>query len=168
MKPKFKVELDDIQKTLFMSVWARAVETKKVNPVLVDLTALEIIETIDFDFSQMTDNLPEISQIAWIARCKKFDLIVNKFITDHPQKTVVNIGCGLDTSYERIIGNSIHWYDLDLPEVIDLKRKFQKETAGRKFISGSFLDTKWFDRIVINDKVLFISTGFLYILKNGK
>ena len=162
-KVKIKVDLGDIQKTLFMPVWARAVETKKENPVLVDMTALEIIDTVDFDFSQMTDNLPEISQIAWIARCKRFDLIVNRFIADHPHGTIVNIGCGLDTSYERINCNSIHWYDLDLPDVIDLKSKFQKETAGRKFISGSFLDTKWFDRIVINDKLLFISAGvFVY------
>ena len=163
MKEKIKIELGDIQKTLFMPVWSRAVESKKENPVLVDMTALEIIDTIDFDFSQMTKNLSEISQISWIARCKRFDLIVNKFLSDHPEGTVVNIGCGLDTSYERINSTSVHWYDLDLPDVIELKRKFQKESAGRKFISCSFLDTKWFDSIMINDKILFISTGvFVY------
>jgi O-methyltransferase involved in polyketide biosynthesis len=163
MKAKIKVELGDIQKTLFMPVWARAVETKKENPILVDRTALEIIDTVDFDFSHMTDNLSEISQIAWIARCKRFDMIVNEFIDYHPGGTVVNIGCGLDTSYERINGNSIQWYDLDLPDVIELKKKFQKETDKRRFISSSFLDTNWFDNIAINDKILFISTGvFVY------
>jgi O-methyltransferase involved in polyketide biosynthesis len=45
--------LGNVQMTLFMPVWARAVETKKVNPVLVDKTAVEIIESVDFDFSQM-------------------------------------------------------------------------------------------------------------------
>jgi len=160
---KIKVELGDIQKTLFMPVWARAVETKKENPILVDSTALEIIDTVDFDFSQMTDNLAEISQIAWIARCKRFDLVVNKFIADHPAGTVVNIGCGLDTSYERIKCNSIHWYDLDLPDVIELKKKFQKATDNRKYISSSFLETKWFDNIVINDRILLIAAGvFVY------
>ncbi|MBN1415452.1 MAG: class I SAM-dependent methyltransferase [Bacteroidales bacterium] len=163
MKGKIKVELGDIQKTLFMPVWARAVETKKENPILIDLTALEIIDTVDFDFSQMTDNLAEISQIAWIARCKRFDMIVNDFIDNHPNGTVVNIGCGLDTSYERIYCDSIQWYDLDLPDVIELKKKFQKETDKRKFISSSFLNTNWFDNIVVNDTVLFISTGvFVY------
>jgi O-methyltransferase involved in polyketide biosynthesis len=76
MKAKIMVELGDIQKTLFMPVWARAVETKKKNPILVDRTALEVIDAVDFDFSHMTDNLPEISQIAWIARCRRFDMIV--------------------------------------------------------------------------------------------
>ena len=163
IKTKIKVELGDIQRTLFMPVWARAVETKKENPILVDRTALEIIDTVDFDFSQMTDNLAEINQISWIARCKRYDLIVNKFINDHPKGTVVNIGCGLDTSYERINNNSILWYDLDLADVIELKRKFQKETEKRRFVSSSFLDTNWFSNLDIDDNILFISTGvFVY------
>ncbi len=168
IKTKIKVELGDIQKTLLMPVWARAVESKKDNPILVDMTALKIIEAVDFDFSQMTDNLPEISQIAWIARCKRFDLIVNKFLSDNPDGTVVNIGCGLDTSFERINSISIRWYDLDLPDVIELKKKFQKETDNRKYISSSFLDTKWFDNIVINDRILLIAAGVFVYFKESE
>jgi O-methyltransferase involved in polyketide biosynthesis len=163
MSAKIKVQLGDIQKTLFMPVWARAVETKKKKPILTDNTAVEIIETVDYDFSRMSENIPEISQIAWVARCKRFDLIVNDFINKYPDGTVVNIGCGLDTTYERINSSSVQWYDLDLPDVIELKKKFVKETGNRKFISGSFLNTEWFNDIVINNKVLFISTGvFVY------
>jgi O-methyltransferase involved in polyketide biosynthesis len=163
MNAKIKVELGNIQKTLFMPVWARAVETKKNKPVLTDRTAIEIIESVDFDFSPMSENIPEISQIAWIARCKRFDLIVTNFIKRHPGGTIVNIGCGLDTSYERINDNSILWYDLDLPDVIELRKKFLNETKNRKFISSSFLNTEWFNDIIINDKILFISTGvFIY------
>jgi O-methyltransferase involved in polyketide biosynthesis len=160
---KIKVELGDIQKTLFMPVWARAVETQKNKPILIDKTAVTIIDSVDFDFSSMSQNVPEISQIAWIARCKRFDLIVKDFIERHPNGTVINIGCGLDTSYERINYSSIIWYDLDLPDVIDLKKKFLNESDNRKYIPSSFLDTKWFDDIIIKDKVLFISTGvFVY------
>lgn len=163
MKAKIKVKLGDIQKTLFMPVWARAVETQKNNPVLVDRTALEIIDSVDFDFSKMTENMAEINQISWIARCKRFDEIVNKFLTDYPEGTVVNIGCGLDTSYERINCETVHWYDLDLPDVIKLKKNFQIETAWRKFISCSFIDTRWFDMITVSENILFISAGvFVY------
>jgi O-methyltransferase involved in polyketide biosynthesis len=160
---KIKVELGDVQKTLFMPVWARAVETQKNKPVLTDRTALEIIDSVDFDFSPMSQNVPEISQIAWIARCKRFDLVVRDFIKRHPHGTVINIGCGLDTSYERINDHSIHWYDLDLPDVIQLKKNFLSESDNRKYIPCSFSDTKWFDDIVIKDKVLLIATGvFVY------
>ena len=163
MNKKIKVELGDIQRTLFMPVWARAVETQKKNPILIDYTAVKIIDSVDFDFSPMFQNVPEISQIAWIARCMRFDLIVKDFIQKHPFGTIVNIGCGLDTSYERINDLSILWYDLDLPDVIDLKKRFLSETENRKFIAGSFIENDWFDDISIIDKVLFISTGvFVY------
>jgi O-methyltransferase involved in polyketide biosynthesis len=163
MDTRIKVELGDIQKTLFMPVWARAVETRKNKPMLVDNTAVEIIHSVDFDFNPMSENVPEISQIAWIARCKRYDLVVKDFIKRHPNGTVVNIGCGLDTSYERINNRTIRWYDLDLPDVIELRRKFLKENDKRTFISNSFLDPDWFDEIVVIDHVLFISAGvFVY------
>jgi O-methyltransferase involved in polyketide biosynthesis len=160
---KIKVDLGDLQRTLFMPVWARAVETQKSHPMLIDETAIKIIESVDFEFSPMFQNVPEISQIAWIARCMRFDFIVKDFIQRHPYGTIINIGCGLDTSYERINNRSILWYDLDLPDVIELKKKFLSESGNRKFIPSSFLHTKWFDDIIITDKVLFISTGvFVY------
>jgi O-methyltransferase involved in polyketide biosynthesis len=157
MKTKLKVELGNVQRTLFMPVWARAVETKKDNPVLIDKTAIEIIESVDFDFTPMANNVPEISQISWIARCKRFDLVLRDFISRHPHGTIVNIGCGLDTTYERISNNNILWYDLDLPDVIALRKKLLNETNRRRFISSSFLDTEWLNGIKINDKVLLIS-----------
>jgi O-methyltransferase involved in polyketide biosynthesis len=138
-------------------------ETQKNKPGLIDKTAVKIIDSVDFDFSLMSQNVPEISQIAWIARCKRFDHIVRDFIQRHPNGTVINIGCGLDTSYERINDQSILWYDLDLPDVIELKKKFLNESDNRKYIPCSFLDTRWFDDIIIKDKVLFISAGvFVY------
>jgi O-methyltransferase involved in polyketide biosynthesis len=163
METKIKIDLGNIQKTLFMPVWARAVETKKNKPVLTDFTAVEIIDSVDFDFSQMSKNLKEINQISWIARCKRFDSIIRDFIKNNPEGTIVNIGCGLDTTYERIGDQSIMWYDLDLPDVIELRKKFLKETGKRKFIAGSFLDTAWFDEISAKNRILFISAGvFVY------
>ena len=163
MENKIKIALGQIQKTLFMPVWARAVETKKQKPILTDNVAVQIINNIDFDFSQMTSNLKEINQIAWIARSKRFDIIINNFLKDNPNGTIINIGCGLDTTYERINNQSVLWYDLDLPDVIELRRKFLIESDRRKFISSSFLDTDWLNKIPRDNKIMFISTGvFVY------
>ncbi len=146
-----------------MPVWARAVETSKTNPMLVDNTAVKILESVDFDFTIMTQNVPEISQVSWVARCKRFDMVIKEFIAKHPNGIIVNIGCGLDTTYERISNQNVIWYDLDLPDVIELRKKFLYETANRKFIANSFLDIKWFDVISRPKKILFISTGvFVY------
>jgi len=159
MSTKIKVELGPLQRTLFMPLWARAKETKKEIPLLIDTKAVEIIESIDYDFSSLNKNLEEINIISWISRCRKYDEIINRFIIENPNGTIVNIGCGMDTYYDRAINSSVQWYELDLPDVIELKRKFFDETDNRKFISESFLNTNWFDLVKPSDKTLFISAG---------
>jgi len=97
------------------------------------------------------------------ARSKRFDIIINNFLKDNPYGTIINIGCGLDTTYERINNQSVIWYDLDLPDVIELRRKFLMESDKRKFIASSFLDTDWLNKIQRDNKIMFISTGvFVY------
>lgn len=159
MPGKISVELGPLQRTLFLPLWARAKETKKEIPLLIDSKAVEIIDAVDYDFSTLNKSLEEINLVSWISRCKKYDEIINKFILANPYGTIVNIGCGLDTYYERAINNSVQWFELDLPDVIDLRRKFFSETSTRKFIPESFLKTDWFNQIELKGEVLFISAG---------
>ncbi len=74
----------------------------------------------------------------------------------------MNIGCGFDTTFERIDNGNIYWYDLDLPDVIELRRQFIKEDNRRKFIISSFLDYKWLNKLKIKDNILFIAAGVFY------
>jgi O-methyltransferase involved in polyketide biosynthesis len=163
MNEKITTGLGHLQMTLFMPVWARAVESKKRNSVLDDRMAVEITDSVDFDFSKMTSNLRTINQLSWIARSKRYDLVINDFVRKFPEGTVVNIGCGLDTTYERADLKPAMWYDLDLPDVISLRRKFIGELEGHKFISASFLSKDWLDIIGKAGNILFISAGvFVY------
>ena len=50
MTEKIKIDLGDVQKTLFLPLWGRAVESQKPHPLLVDETARKILEQADFDF----------------------------------------------------------------------------------------------------------------------
>ena len=147
MSEKITVDLGNVQKTLFLPLWGRAVESKKENPLLVDKTALQIIEAVDYDFSTLTDNISDLTQVAWIMRSMCVDEAVRVFLEKYPKGTIVNIGCGLDTTFDRIDNGSVVWYDLDLPDVIRLRRQFIKETERRKFISASFLDECWLNQI---------------------
>ncbi len=167
MKTKIKIDLGPVQKTLFLPVWARAMESQKSKPLLIDNTAVKIMEIIDYDFTKIMETISEIVQISWIARCKRFDDIINNFIKRHPYGTIVNIGCGMDTTYERLNNGSIRWYDLDLPDVINLRQIFIEENSKREFISSSFLDPSWFEKIKINDSALFISANVFWYIKEN-
>ena len=166
MLKKIAIELGHVQKTLLLPLWGRAVETQRPEPLLIDKTALEIINQIDYDFSTLTVKLSEISQKGWIARSLSIDQVTNCFLKKYPRATVVNLGCGLDTTFDRIDNGSVYWYDVDLPDVIELRRKFIRENDRRKFIVGSIFEDEWFQNLHIEDNILFIAAGVLYYFKS--
>ena len=87
MEKKIKVELGDIQKTLLLPLWGRAKEAQKSKPILVDRAAVEVINRLDYDFSNLEVNLDEISQLGWIMRCVHIDNTVKGFLGEHPKAT---------------------------------------------------------------------------------
>ena len=102
MNDRLSTSLGDIQKTLILPLWGRAVETKKPEPLLVDEIAAQVIQKIDYDFSEVEKNLSVVSQVGWIARSYHVDSMTRFLIQKHPAATTVNIGCGLDTTCDRL------------------------------------------------------------------
>ena len=134
----------------------------KAHPMLVDKTALAIIQAVDVDFASIAKNVSEMSQIAWITGCIIIDEAIRVFLAKYPQGTIVNIGCGLDTTFERVDNGRLTWYDLDLPDVITLRRKFIQETWRRRFIAVSFLERDWLGSLEVKEQVFFFAPGVLY------
>ncbi|HTY36217.1 MAG TPA: class I SAM-dependent methyltransferase [Bacteroidota bacterium] len=162
MTGKIAIDLKDVQKTLLLPLWGRAVETRQTTPRLVDETAARIIESIDYDFSTISSNINPLTRYAWIARSIHFDRTIRRFLERHPHGTVVNIGCGLDTTFERTDNGTLRWYDLDLPDVISLRRNFIEESERRTFIACSVLDESWTHHLAADRPVMFLAAGVLY------
>ena len=157
-----EIKLGSVQKTLLLPLWGRAIETQKPKPLLVDNKAVSIINSIPYDFTVIAENIHPISRIGWVARSIYFDKKIKEFINVFPDATIVNIGCGLDTTFDRVDNGKIHWFDLDLPDTIELRKKYISETDRCCFISKSVLDTTWYDVINKQSKVMFLIAGVLY------
>ncbi|MCT4509618.1 MAG: class I SAM-dependent methyltransferase [Tepidibacter sp.] len=163
---KKKVELGKSQETMILPLWGRFLESKKTDPLIYDSKAIEIINNIDYDFSKIEKKLTEYHALAWAVRSKTMDLAIENFIKKHPKAVIVNIGAGLDTSFERADNGKIVWYDLDLPDAIEFRKNFIDETDRRHYISKSVFDYSWFDDIKeIDDNILFIASGVLMFFK---
>ena len=162
MPERVDVNLGDVQKTLFLPLWGRAEESRKPRPLLADEAALDIMARVDFDFSPLTNHIDALTQLGWIKRSLLYDRVVTDFLTRYPEGTIVNIGCGLDTTFERTDNGVLKWYDLDLPDVIALRSRFFKETDRRRFIASSFLEDDWLDVIEVGGNVLFMAAGVFY------
>ena len=162
MAQKIKIKTGTIEETLLLPLWGRAYETQKNNPRLIDERAVEIIRQIDYDFSNIEET-QAMSQHGWVARSLHTDRVALEFIKKHPKATIVNIGCGLDTTFSRIDNGTIMFYELDLPDVIALRKNFYEDDDRHISIASSFLDTQWFEKIEVRDGLLFLAGGvFMY------
>jgi O-methyltransferase involved in polyketide biosynthesis len=77
---------------------------------------------------------------------------------------VITLGAGLDGRFDRLDDGRVRWFDLDLPEVIELRHRFFTETDRRRFIPRSLLDFAWIDDVVRqpDEQVLVIAEGVLH------
>lgn len=137
-------DLGTVQETLLIPLYGRAVESRKKDPILADPRAEEIVGEIDYDFARF-DGLPSLTGA--VLRTRLFDRWVADFLAAHPTGTVVEIGTGLNTRCERTDNGRARWFDLDLPDVIALRRAFFTDTPRRTMIAASITDEGWVETV---------------------
>jgi O-methyltransferase involved in polyketide biosynthesis len=115
-------DLKNVAETLLHPLISRYVETKKENGVIKDPKSIEIIEALDYDVKNT--KIFSVSQLGTCLRTIVFDEAVLDFIGNNPDSVIVNLGCGLDTRFPRVDNDQITWFDLDLPETIEIRKKF--------------------------------------------
>ena len=162
MSEKQAADLDGVQATLLLPLWGRAQESLSDNPILYDPLAVSIAHSLPSDLSMLFERLDRISRESWIARAVYFDSKAASFLQLHPNGTIVNAGCGLDTTFERVDNGRVRWFDLDLPEVIGVRRKYIQENDRRRFVANSLLLEDWLDEIPASGPTLFIVAGVIY------
>jgi O-methyltransferase involved in polyketide biosynthesis len=118
----------------------------------------------------MEKNFGEFGGICYIVRARVFDDIIKKFISEHPDASIVNIGSGLDTTFSRIDNGRIHWYNLDLPEAIEFRRTLIPDSERNTAIPISVFDFTWFEKIKFEPEngILFIAAGVFYYFKEDE
>ncbi|MBW6409659.1 class I SAM-dependent methyltransferase [Clostridium weizhouense] len=157
---KYESKLAGVPETMLIPIWARAQETKRSDSIIKDFKALDIVKGIDYDFSVFGE-YDEFykTQVGVAARTKILDSLTQEYVEKNPNGTIINIGAGLDTRPTRINIKNAQWYDIDLTEGINIRRKFIKETDKIKFIGKSVFEYEWIDLIDKKDNVLIIAEG---------
>ena len=138
------IQLGGIQETLLIPLYARAVETRKKRALIDDPKAAGIVESIDWNFRRFSEAR---RVFACVLRTAMFDEWVKDFLARNPEGTVVEIGAGLNTRFERLDNGRLHWLDLDLPDATALRRKFFADTGRRINLSGSVLERGWVEEV---------------------
>jgi O-methyltransferase involved in polyketide biosynthesis len=153
--------------TLFITLYVRAMESQRPDALMKDEKAVALMNQLDYDFSLIKQvRMDEADKVTLILRNREFDSYARNFLARCPDAVVVHIGCGLDSRFERVDNGKVEWYDLDLPQVIELRQKYLGgEGARYHHLAYSAFDPAWLDRVSIHGlrPFLFLAEGvFMY------
>jgi len=142
-------------------------ESQRADALIRDPKAVELVGHLDYDFSSIQRRKDE--QVSFLLRMREFDRLARAFLAEHPDGVIVDLGCGLDTRFERVDNGQAGWYGLDLPEVIELRKELLEETPRSHFIGCSVLDFSWMNILSgqAGKHSLFLAEGVLYYLEKA-
>ena len=151
-------------KTLYIPLYGKAIMSKE--DFIIDDTAERIYE-VDKEAFENVDTSRKLA-IYMAMRAMQYDEFASKFIQQDPFRIVIHLGCGLDSRKRRVGKSVMMWYDLDFPDVIDLRKKYYEENSNYTMISSSVTDLSWLEQIDHRDKsVLVIAEGLsMYLSEN--
>jgi O-methyltransferase involved in polyketide biosynthesis len=159
--------LNEVSRTLLIPLYFRAIESKRPDALVRDPRAVELVSQLDCDFTGVQKMKNE--QVNFLLRIREFDRQARAFLAEHPEGIIVDLGCGLDTRFERVDNGQVIWYGLDLPEVIELRKELLEETPRSHFIGCSVLDFSWMDALgsQVGGHFLFLAEAVLVYLEEA-
>jgi len=141
--------LSAASETSLMAVYIRAMESQRPDALIKDEKAVALVAQMSDEFARfeqipMSDAIKVMRNLA----SREYDRHAQDFLSRHPDAVVVHIGCGLDSRFERVDNGQVEWYDLDLPEVIELRRKLFGDEGERHHLLGcSVLEEAWLEAV---------------------
>ena len=164
---KLHVDLSGAPQTMLATFYAKALDADLPKPILGDRWAKEIAERIDYDWSKTTitaANSPSVT-----TRSAHFDNWVRQFLAVHSEAVVLHLGCGLDTRFFRVApGAGVQWYDIDYPDVAELRRQLVPSHDHCHIIAASVTDPAWLADIPSDRPTLMIGEGLTMYLQESE
>lgn len=158
-----KIHLTKEKETLLATLYARAIESRSQHPILVDTWAEILVDRIDYDFHRL--GIGRNDAVAIAIRAKQLDVWTAEFLTHNPEAIVLHLGCGLDARLHRIDPHpAVEWYDIDYPDVIELRRRLFTARHRHMMVGCSVTDPQWLDEIPANRPVMIVAEGLLSYL----
>lgn len=118
------LKFGDIQETALIPLAIKASETARPNARIKDLKAKEIIDTLGVDVSKFD---PFLSHEGVVARTIMYRDELKRLLKEYPDALCINLGCGFDDKFSQVDNGKLTWYDVDLPDQIEVRRKVYED-----------------------------------------
>ena len=157
--------MDNVNKTLYIPLYGKAMVSKK-GIILSDRKAEQV-------WSEEGFRLKGKSRSKWLAyfmamRAAVFDRWLKDKMDGDKNAVVLHIGCGMDSRIERVGADGHLWYDIDLEDVIELRKKHFSDDDHYKMLAGDLRAPEWLGRIPKNRNAVIVLEGISMYLKTAE
>jgi O-methyltransferase involved in polyketide biosynthesis len=157
--------LTGVSETALLTLRARANEARRGDAVIDDPVAIKLMDSIDYDFSKFGVS----SRQDLALRALAFDDMACRYLNVHRCATVVALAEGLQTSFWRLdeagVGHDFRWLTVDLPPIIELRRRLLPRSPRISVRAQSALDFSWMDAVDRGNGVFITTEGLLMYLQ---
>lgn len=164
---KYKIQRDSVQETLIIPLYGRKLAMDMYPENFEDHNCQQLFERIDYDFTKQRKLMAKVGAIMGATRQYDLAAVCKAYLLKHPKACVVNLGCGLDTTFRQVDNGIAKGYNIDFPDVIAARNELLPETKREKNIAGDLNDTSWFEQIDFRqeDGAIFFAAGVFYYFK---
>ena len=153
-----RVDLTGPAQTMLSTLYCKALDAGYSQPILGDTFARQAVDRIDLDWSWL--KIDEFWTPLVTVRTALYDIWAEQFLKANPHATVIHLGCGLDARVFRLDpGPDVQWYDVDYPDVIDLRKKVYPSRENYHLVATSATDPSWLDQIPNDRPTLLLAEG---------
>lgn len=152
--------------TALVTLWCRASEARRPDAIIDDPMAVSLVDSLEYDFSKfkLSGDRQDLA-----LRALAFDNAARSYLSTYPRATVVALGEGMQTSYWRLDAasgsNEFRWLTVDLPPIIELRKRLLPESPRMSVCTQSVLDFTWMDRVDPQNGVFITAEGLLPYLQ---
>ena len=167
---KYKIKKDSVQETLIIPLYSRKICSSLYPNIYYDKTAVDLINQIDYDFSEIEKKSKSLMQrfgaLEVAARQSDMTYEIKDYLKNHPYASIVNLGCGLDNTGRNCDNGKCKIYNLDFLDVIKVRNELLPPGEREENIACNLNDVEWFDKIDNSNGVVFFASGVFYYFLN--
>ena len=170
---KYHIEKNTVQETLIIPLFARKVCSEKFPELFKDEEAIRICGMLDYDFAAKAKKMNSAVGLfgALEVAQRQYDLAweVRDYLVEHPNASVVNLGCGLDDTFRKCDNETSLGFNIDMPDVIKVRNELLTEGDREENLPCDLNDFSWMDKIAESNDVkngaVFFASGVFYYFK---
>ena len=156
-------KLGVVEDTLFIPMLGRIYASEHCPQIIYDKKALELKEKLPSDLLG-NGSQSQYTLLASAVRSDNMDRFIRSFLKRRPDGVIVQLGCGLETTYYRCDNGKTRWYAVDLPHVIDYRRELLPESERETYFAGDAFSEDWIRQVRTEfpDAPILVTAGGLF------